>query len=248
MIPSSVTSIGNKVFYNTRLNSVTIGTGVLSIGNDAFNYDYSSNNRNPIKMIWLPNTPPSGYENMKALVHYVGNDKYIALKNIIVNPFLSSLFEVNGIIYVPISPSERTCNIIDYNSSFMFENLHIDNNITNKGVTMTIIGISPFAFYENTKLKTLLIDDSVIEMGESSFENCIYLSVAKIGNKIDMLDSSLFKGCSSIEEFVIPKNITNIKNYVFSDCSAFKKITFENSESELTLGTGFFKPILQIVH
>ena len=65
------------------------------------------------KIIWLTNTPPAGYRNVEGSIHYVANDLYTGLSNKKVYPYLSSIFEVNGIKYVPVSPSERTCDALD---------------------------------------------------------------------------------------------------------------------------------------
>ena len=72
-----------------NLTSLTIGTGVLSI---AF---YAFWNVKPKKVIWLTNTPPSGYTNAEGIVNYVANNQY-GLSNKTVYPFLSSMFEVDG--------------------------------------------------------------------------------------------------------------------------------------------------------
>ena len=84
----SVTSIGNYAFkYCDGLTSVTIGSGVLSIGISAFT-------SSPKKVIWLTNTPPNGYTNLQGSINYVANNLYTSLKNVTVYPYLSSLFEV----------------------------------------------------------------------------------------------------------------------------------------------------------
>ena len=106
--PSSVTSIGNSAFSGcSKLESVIIGTGVLTIGSDVFS------GHRPAKVIWLTNTPPSGYTAATGTVNYVANNLYTQLYNKTEYPFLSSLIEVDGVKYVPVSPSERTCDAID---------------------------------------------------------------------------------------------------------------------------------------
>ena len=102
-ISNSVTTIGDKAFANCpKLHSITIGTGVQSISNSVL---FGSS---PEKVIWLCNTPPSGYSHAAGEVNYVANESFKMLDNALVYPYLSSIFETGGIRYVPIS-SERTC-------------------------------------------------------------------------------------------------------------------------------------------
>lgn len=83
--------------------SVTIPNSVTSIGESAFV------GCNIKKTIWLCNTPPSGYEKAKGTINYVANDLYTKFTSSEkkVYPYLSSMFEVDGIKYVPVSPSNR---------------------------------------------------------------------------------------------------------------------------------------------
>ena len=119
-IPKNVTSIGNYAFYNTKLKSMTIGSGVQNISANAF-----SSVSKPVKMFWLTNTPPTGYSNAGGEVNYVPNSQYNTLNKTVVYPFLSSAFEVDGVKYVPVSPSERTCDVIDCSYDEKVENVNI---------------------------------------------------------------------------------------------------------------------------
>ena len=83
VIPNSVTSIGDEAFsWCYGLNSLTIGTGVISIG---------SNQCTPKKTIWLTNTPPSEWENLKGAINYVANEQYGSTSDVKVYPYLSLL-------------------------------------------------------------------------------------------------------------------------------------------------------------
>ena len=133
VIPNNVTSIESRAFYNTKLKSLTIGAGVQSIGYDAFGYSSSSSGASPIKVIWLPNTPPSGCEKVYTYYNYVPNDSYSKLSpgyRKKIYPLLSSMFEVDGIKYVPVSPSERTCDAIDCTYDKSAENIKIGKTVT----------------------------------------------------------------------------------------------------------------------
>ncbi len=154
VIGNSVTSIENWTFYDcTGLTSITIPNSVTSIGYPVFPSSIK-------KVIWLGNTPPSGYANVSSAIHYVGNDSYtrISSSQKKVYPFLSSMFEVNGIKYVPVSPSERTCDAIDCTYSSDAENTVLANTVTNLGITFNVDTIRPYVCYNNDYIKNIQVD------------------------------------------------------------------------------------------
>ena len=217
-IPNSVTSIGNSAFYNTNLKSVTIGTGVLSIFYNAFS-------SRPIKVIWLTNTPPSGYANAAGTVNYVANDLYTSLSNKTVYPFLSSMFEVNGIKYVPVSPSERTCDAIDCAYNEAAENINIGETVSYQGISMKVNLIKPYACYNNKKIKDVKLSLNG-NIGANAFYGCTEIQSVNASNSGN-IGSSAFEGCASIKTAII-KNKGNIGEKAFYNCTtASNPATFE---------------------
>ena len=217
-IPSSVTSIGKRAFYGCdRLHSVTIGAGVLSIGSDAFS--------TPEKVIWLCNTPPEGYDNAEGSVNYVANTSYNRLRNVKVYPYLSSLFEVGGIKYVPVSPSERTCEAIDCAYDITSSVVHIGRTVNYQGVEMTVEDIRPYVCYDNDHMKALHFDGYVGDIGDYAFYDCDSLAGIIIPNTVDSLGASCFEGCTALTQAILGDSITEIPGSCFRDCSALPKIT-----------------------
>ena len=216
-IPSSVTSIGDHAFYGCdRLHSVTIGAGVLYIGSVAFS--------TPEKVIWLCNTPPEGYGNAEGSVNYVANTSYNGLRNVKVYPYLSSLFEVGGIKYVPVSPSERTCEAIDcaYDTTSV---VRIGRTVNYQGVEMTVENIRPYVCYDNDHMKALHLDGYVGDVGDYAFYDCDSLAGIIIPNTVDSLGASCFEGCTALTQAILGDSITEIPGSCFRDCSALPKIT-----------------------
>ena len=239
-IPSSVTSIGERAFYGCeRLHSVTIGAGVLSIGSNAFS--------TPEKVIWLCNTPPEGYRSAEGSVNYVANTSYEDLENVKVYPYLSSLFEVGGIKYVPVSPSERTCEAIDCAYDITSSVVHIGRTVNYQGVEMTVEDIRPYTCYDNDHMKALHLDGYVGDIGDYAFYDCDSLAGIIIPNTVDSLGASCFEGCTALTQATIDVNgslgascfegctaltqailgdsITEILGSCFRDCSALPEIT-----------------------
>ena len=193
IIPNSVTTIGKYAFYNTSLASLTICSTVNTIGKDAF---YPK----PVKTIWLTNTPPTGYTYANGRINYVANDQYSSLSNKMIYPYLSSIFEVNGVKYVPVSPSERTCDAIDCAYDVTAENIDL-NAILYKGVNMVVENINQYAFYGNTYMKNITISKNITSVGNYVFSGCSALVEVEISDR----ETELTLGC-------------NGSNPMFADC------------------------------
>ena len=240
-IPNSVTSIGDYTFYNTRLKSVTIGTGVLSIGTNAFSYD-SYSGAKPVKVNWLTNTPPTNYSAAAGTVNYVANNQY-SLSNMTVYPFLSSMFEVDGVIYIPVSPSERTCDAIDCAYDSSAEKIHIGNTVSNKGIALTVKEVKPYVCIGNTYIKEVSLDfngdipeyafqnctgintvtvSNQGAIGVCSFQNNIRMTTATLGESITSIGNYTFDGCSKLQSIDIPNSVQRMGSYAFQDCSAMQ--------------------------
>ncbi len=240
VIGNDVRSIGDYAFHNTKLKSVTIGAGVLSISYTAFSYSDSSTGEEPVKVIWLTNTPPSGWESVGGKVNYVANDLYKGLSNMTVYPFLSSMFEVGGVKYVPVSPSERTCDAIDCTYDAAAENINIGKTVSYKGIAMTVNNIKPYTCYQNTFIKSADVscNGSIGDyafygcgslnnvtlsnnrgIGDYAFSGNTSLEKAILGGKVTSLGDYVFDGCSSLQSIDIPNGITQMGSYAFSQCS-----------------------------
>ena len=234
-IPNSVTTVGNYAFEDCdNLYSLIIGSGVSQIGEDA---------ANPIKTIWLPNTPPSGYRNANGKVNYVANDLYTALSNVTVYPFISSLFEVDGVRYVPVVPSERSCDAIDctYNPEISDFDL---GNINYLGITMLVQNIQPYTFYRNEKIQNIIIPQNATSVGDYNFDDCTSLKYVTINDRKTELElgsngsEPLFVSCPLDTVYIggdISYPTSSGQGYSpFYQNETLEKITIANVENAIT--------------
>ena len=189
---------------------------------------------------------------MSGRIHYVANDLYTRLSNKKVYPYLSSIFEVNGIKYVPVSPSERTCDAIDCTYTGEPYELKINKKVNYKGVDMTVREINTYTAYKCAKIKKAYIDING-SISDNAFSDCVNLSavdiarVNDIGNdafsgctnltsvgikKANDIGNSAFRGCTNLVSVDI-KAGNNISEIAFLDCSSLKTLSLDNKIKSL---------------
>ena len=217
-IGGKVTAITDYAFYDCdNIPSLTIHSGVLSIGNKAFDI--------PKKVIWLTNTPPTGYANAKGSINYVANDQYTSLSNTKVYPYLSSMFEVDGVKYVPVSPSERTCHAIDCTYDDAVTTINVGETTSFKGVAMKVTEVLPYTFYGNNHIKEVEVSH-LGNIGDCAFCDCDSIKHMRVSNNGD-IGLQAFYNCDAIETVTI-SNQGNIGEQAFYNCDAIETVTISN--------------------
>ena len=230
-IGNSVESIQSSLFAGlTKLKSVTIGTSVTSIGSNTFA------DCKLAKVIWLPNTPPAGYRDVKSNIHYVANDRY-DFSNQIKYQFLSSMFTVDGTVFVPVSPSERTCDAIDCTYVPECKSIVIDGKVSNKGIEMSVVDIKPYSYYGNSYVESVAISYNG-NIGDYAFYGCTAMQSATISNN-GSIGNYVFSGCSAMTTATLDNQVTAIGEKAFYNCSALPGIVIPNSVT--SLGTSAFE-------
>ena len=72
------------------------------------------------------------------------------------------------------------------------------------------------------------IPNSVTDIGDAAFQQCIGLTSITIPNSINSMGGSAFAGCSGLTEILIPKCDGYIRSGTFSNCSGLTSITIPN--------------------
>ena len=80
------------------------------------------------------------------------------------------------------------------------------------------------AFYENSDIVSVKIPDSVTLIGEQAFYSCDKLSSVTVGNSVTSIENSCFQYCRKLENLELGKAITNIGKAAFDDCELITEI------------------------
>ena len=115
-------------------------------------------------------------------------------------------------------------NIISFNELVHFTNLTT---------------ISNSAFYNCTKLTSVVLPNTVTSIGSSAFSNCRQLTSMSFPDTFTSIGASAFSGCSGLTSIVFPNTLTTIEGSAFYACSSLASVTFPNSIT--TIGNGAFR-------
>ena len=99
--------------------------------------------------------------------------------------------------------------------------IHLDLSQT---TGLTSIGSS--AFFDCSKLTSVVIPSSVTSIGSYAFYKCSGLTSVEIPAGVTSIDGRAFFGCSGLTSVEIPSSVTSIGNEAFFGCSGLTSVTF----------------------
>ena len=194
-IPSGVTTIGDNAFqYCSSLTSVNIPDSVTSISNYAFQYCSSLTSI-----------------NIPASVTSIGGSAFYGC---------SSLASIN------IPASVTSIGGSAFSSCSSLTSITIPDSVTS-------IGASVFSGCRS--LTSVTIPEGVTSIGFQAFNNCSSLTSVTIPEGVTSIGFGAFQNCSSLTSVTIPEGVTSIGGYVFTNCTSLTSVTFEG-----TIASGSF--------
>ena len=200
----TITSIGNKAFYNcSGLTNVTIPNSVTSIGDYTF---YNCISLKDLRIEDGETTLSLGYNSYGVSLFY--------------DCPLESLYLGRNIQY----ETGYSSGYSPFFGNKTLKSVTIGNSVTSIGSA---------AFYGCSGLTSVIIPNSVTSIGNSAFEDCSGLTSVTIGNSVTSIGDYAFNGCSGLTSVVIPNSVTSIGERVFQYCSSLTSVTIGNSVTSI---------------
>ncbi len=144
------------------------------------------------------------------------------------------------IYYVKTSDTEVAVSYQGgYRSSYSDEYtgyVNIPENVYYDGITYSVTSIEG-AFYECSNLTWVVIPNSVVSIGDYSFQGCTGLSFIIIPESVTTIGYKAFEGCSSLGFIEIPNSVTEIGGSTFKDCTSLSSVIISNSITRINYET-----------
>ena len=224
VIPASVTSIGDWAFEHCRsLPEIVIPASVTSIGSGAFSFCRS------LSDIVIPDSVTS---IGNGAFNYCSSLKYISIPKSVIclngNPFYNwdgklECLSPNFIYEDDVLFNKGKSKIIS------FRNQNIESYVIPTSVTS--IGDNAFSFCRS--LSKIVIPSSVTSIGSGAFSFCRSLSDIIIPSSVNSIGDNAFRYCSSLSDIVIPSSVTSIGSGAFSYCRSLSDIVIPVSVTSI---------------
>ena len=220
--------------YEKGLGKITFAGEVTSIGDEAFDSNYSSPNCKPLQSIIIPNSVTNIGE---AAFRKCTNLSYIKIPESITSIASNAFYLCNSL------PVENNCR---YVGSFLvgvadktlsdytikegtrciglcaFENC---SNMTSVTIPISVIDIGNYAFNGCSQLQSITIPGSVKSMGKYVFSDCTSLSNVTIedGACIGQNSFTSYKGA-----FTIEGSLSGVGENAFQSCSGLTSVSVKS--------------------
>lgn len=211
IVPSGVTTIGPKAFYNcTNLAGITFGGRIAKISNQAFAFCTGLTGL----------TIPDSVTTIEDGAQLPGGGA------------LGAFSYCRGLTNVTIG--NGVTNIGDY--AFLVCGRLADVRL---GTNVTTIGRLAFSYCAN--LSSIVIPDSVTDIKDGNsalgvsgaFNGCTSLTNVVIGNSVTNIGDNAFFECSSLPGIVLPDSVVRVGSDAFNGCASLANVTVGRNVSDL---------------
>lgn len=227
-IPDSVTKISDYGFYNcVQLKDITMSSNIEEVGNEVFDNTafYNDSDNWTDGVLYCGNVVVASDENISGEIVIKEGTRVIS----------EHAFEerkISGVSFPESMIRIGNCSFYECNS--------LKSVITKPGLKY----IETKAFYGNDLLRNVQLPDTVIEIGDGTFENCVRLVSIKMSENLAKIGKNVFRNCNTLGSFEVPKAVAIIGENCFDGCDQLLEFTsysmaypgrYNNSLAELKL-------------
>ena len=101
----------------------------------------------------------------------------------------------------------------------------------------SVTEIGDYAFSGCTSLQSVVIPDGVTEIGDYAFSDCTSLQSIVLPDSVTEIGYKAFSGCKSLQSVVIPDSVTYIGDRAFEGCKSLQSVVIPDSVTKIGRNT-----------
>lgn len=145
--------------------------------------------------------------------------------------------EVDGVYYNILSITDLTAAVTSGETAYA-DTVVIPESITFRGKTLNVIKIGSKAFDGCTKLKKVVLPNSIQTIGDDAFSSCKNLVDINFPTSLKNIGMFAYSGCSNLTDLPIAEGLEVIGGYAFDNCTGITEVNIPKSVT--SFGNGVF--------
>ena len=118
---------------------------------------------------------------------------------------------------------------------FEYKGEDVPQKVTHVRLNPSVVEIDNEAFHRRDKLREVVLNDGLREIGAHAFNGCKELQEINIPSTVIKIDEYAFCSCKSLVEVVLNDGLTEIDSYAFTGCSSLQSITIPSTVTNIGL-------------
>ena len=119
-------------------------------------------------------------------------------------------------------------------------NVIIPNTIDGK----KIIAIGPDAFISCKNIRSIKIEEGIVEIMDNAFEGCVNVKAISFPYSLEYVGNECFKGCHKLTSATFFHNLKSLGDYVFYQCFNLQEVDF--GQSPVNIGYAAFSQCIKL--
>ena len=115
---------------------------------------------------------------------------------------------------------ETGCIILAYKKDELKGKLVVPSEIDG----LPVVGIPKNGFSDCTKLESVILPDSLVELGRNAFSGCTSLARIALPDDLQAISGYCFSDCTELESVILPDSIVELGSSAFLGCTSLKEI------------------------